>query len=663
MSRGSEADLALEYSRGVIAIRGTRIQQIAKNYISEVPSSAVNCKLARDGQRGNEIEFHCTVFTPSELQNISTTAVLDHSATIDVHDMGLSVIKVDRVQAWYVVLYSPPLQALRSQFGLPEKDLHITLGFEHSDPHGHPHGNTLVKSICLWNQPEESVRALRSMPPSPSPASYANHISAEQTRILMERCYLFAMQGLSSLPVLNPLAERARHTDSDKYTPSLSSAAVTQPTSYYIDLLRDISQHAQRHQLFSLSEQISVELLRRGFLFGLRLLVTTQLSRFHRIYIKELISFMPLKLNNLQGNKGGRVQIDERIRELNDLIMAGNSFLHEEEKRVLYFDPSQICVIMPHLPRNFSWVKLPMSAREDKEFSNIRYNFLLAGSAMPSKPEHALALYGVGIRHIITIHENPLPLAHPHEDCVLERHHVFCIDRQPLELHEMDKMTGLMHRILNPASPTSASPSGILVHCLGGVGRTNTLIISYLMKYAGNSMNGKSLPIPAQEVIDSVSAQRKTLLSQTQVTFLKQVWWRAISADRIDGKQEEDGEIALKSEGYEESSLPIEEVEPELGDAKFINALLRSLSFPPVILLGGLPGSGKSTLSRALVSTYPEHFVHINRDVMRGKGEVDRHFADFMQSYKRGGSKKVLLVDATHVIRAKRDEWIQAMSG
>ncbi|RYH15957.1 AAA family ATPase [archaeon] len=690
MSDCSQQDIHLEYCRGVIAIRGQKIQQIAKNYIADVPYSAVNSKLARDGRRGNEIEFHATIFIPSELQNLDVQAILDQSCAVDVHDIGLSVVKVNRIQAWYVVLYSPPLQALRSQFGLPEKDLHITLGFEHSDPNGHPHGNTLVKSICLWNKPEEGVRALRCMPPPTTTLTYANHISAEQIRILLEQCYLYAMQGLSVLPILNALAEWARHKESDKYTPILPSLPTLHstatpiptphPTSYYINLLRDISQHAQRQQLFSLAEQISVELLRLGFLFGLRLYITIQLTRFHRMNIKELISLMPLKLNNLQGSKGGHMQIDERIREMNELLMAGNAFMHEEEKRVFYFNSCQACVIMPHLPRNFSWVKLPVPGRDGREVSAMRYNFLLAGSAMPSKPEHVLALYGVGIRHIITIHESPLLLAHPYEGCMLERHHVFCIDRQPLELKEMDRMTSLMHSILSPTSTSTSTPTvspwGILVHCLGGVGRTNTLIISYLMKYTGEvtreegegkvgCANPLLLPLPAQEVIESVSAQRKTLLSHTQITFLKQVWWREIAEGRAkEGEDEGEGGEGkvLKSEGNADEGLE-GQAEPQRGDNRFIVSLLRSLSFPPVILLGGLPGSGKSTLSRALLTTYPDHFVHINRDVMRGKGEVDRQFADFMQAHKRGGSKRVLLLDATHVTRAKRDEWIQAMSG
>ena len=94
------------------------------NRIDDFATFAQN-RLDRDGQ-----DYHVTVVSPPEYAN------LPQSAQDDLVDTPISLILSDishvqcgEAQDWYISVQSPKIDYLRSRYGLPSKDLHVTLGF------------------------------------------------------------------------------------------------------------------------------------------------------------------------------------------------------------------------------------------------------------------------------------------------------------------------------------------------------------------------------------------------------------------------------------------------------------------------------------------------------------------------------------------------------
>jgi hypothetical protein len=118
-----------------------------------------------------------------------------------------------------------------------------------------------------------------------------------------------------------------------------------------------------------------------------------------------------------------------------------------------------------------------------------------------------LAIRAVGIRSIITIHESPLPgsIQKYAESLGIACFHFEVEDRYPPSIEQtleccklieerikydfnIDELTSLKIDSLNASNKAKEysnalvdSSHGVLIHCLGGVGRTNTIIIAYIM--------------------------------------------------------------------------------------------------------------------------------------------------------------------------------------
>ena len=132
----------------------------------------------------------------------------------------------------------------------------------------------------------------------------------------------------------------------------------------------------------------------------------------------------------------------------------------------------------------------------------------IAGSARPGR-------YGVldrdlafvraqGIRHIINLCEDPLELPAAHRDhlCV---HHVPVLDGHPPTDHDMEQVRASVQRAMAQNQP-------VLIHCMGGVGRTATVIAVLLMELGDLSL---------EESLDNLRQVGRFTQSMTQYEFLK----------------------------------------------------------------------------------------------------------------------------------------------
>ncbi len=113
----------------------------------------------------------------------------------------------------------------------------------------------------------------------------------------------------------------------------------------------------------------------------------------------------------------------------------------------------------------------------------------LAGSAIPTSIKEIDWVIEQGVKSIVTIREEPLD-----DDWIKNVNylHVMSNDMGVPEFDDLTFAVDFIHRRLNDKEP-------VMVHCLAGLGRTGTILASYLVKYENMS---------ADEAIEKVREMR-----------------------------------------------------------------------------------------------------------------------------------------------------------
>eukprot|EP01033_Poteriospumella_lacustris_P000920 gene920-662_t len=343
-----------------------------------------------------------------------------------------------------------------------------------------------------------------------------------------------------------------------------------------MERLRELGKLAMQWKAYTVCGNVGWFLLQSGFLFGLRLVLTSMVHNNRTIDMEHLKARFPMDITpTLKTMDADKVW--KNLVELNKMVLARG---YQRIDKCLVFCLKDKHLELLSLPRNFSWVTVPGEAFEDDSVPVDK--FLLAGCAFPGNADHMLAMFYVGIRRIITIHEGPLP--------------------QKLQI-----------------TPHSMS-------------------------------FGKTYPRDAE-------AEQQLAMEFTHIAC----------ADRTPPtrRQVQDDVIPVIHQHVSQREVPSSA--PSMSVREY-QKLAQALKLPPVLMLCGLPASGKSTFAKALVAAQPEFFVRVNRDEMRGKGEVDRALAAALQPYlktlngrKAPATTRCIVIDNCHVTATKRREWFEAV--
>jgi atypical dual specificity phosphatase len=505
------------------------------------------------------IHFHVTVAASYECNGrdaeIAELLKAQSSSTFQILPVAIGSVKNSSSEAFYCIVYCGNAMAIRRSLGLDLKHLHITLGFVGSDVHDR----------------KKSLENVTKTLPLQSLILLSDGITKHQNARTMDDI---------ALSVIRYLVRQLM--DCDCIQASGESEVMTQ--------LKHICKCIMnRIEAADIVFSVARYLLDRGYLLGLRAMIESSIVCQRKLDFSDILPFqLPA-----EGMIKGEQQLLRSLISINKRLegrFIAQSISVEKPTNLLgtYF-----------LPRNFSFV------------NHGRCQRLLAGSAIPTKLAQICALYGIGVKVIITLHEEPLCslLSEPALRMYgINTHHYNVVDRTPLTLKQLEEVCCLI-------ASYHKKNEVVHIHCQGGVGRTIMAIIAYLMSQHS---------ISASEAKLIVESQRKVLMDDSQLEALKKWWIKCSSVSSID-----DG------------------------------TRMTTRSMPPLIILVGYAASGKSTFATGLVETYPNQFQRINRDEMRGKGEIDAKFSDVLKKNSRGATVTAV-VDMCNLTLEARKVWLDA---
>lgn len=259
------------------------------------------------------------------------------------------------------------------------------------------------------------------------------------------------------------------------------------------------------------------------------------------------------------------------------------------------------------LPRFFRWI--------------VPYFLSVMSTPRHERDIDALASPHIGIRHIITLtEEEPLP-----EEWFLNKPvshtHLPVENYQPPSIEQVD----LFFRLMNDPAKTPC-----MVHCGGGKGRAGTMIACYLAVYGFQSPTAQEWTQPcmtANEAVEKLRHLRPGSIETPQQErfvhkFVSAVWKRQYSLPPLPAEPEG---IPLEIEGQLDGNIDL-------------------------IMLCGLPGSGKSHLAK-MMSTRDERWTIISQDEIRSRDICERVIG-------RPGQYSKVILDRCNPVREDRKQWL-----
>ncbi|KAG7094138.1 hypothetical protein E1B28_007750 [Marasmius oreades] len=286
-----------------------------------------------------------------------------------------------------------------------------------------------------------------------------------------------------------------------------------------------------------------------------------------------------------------------------------------ESRDRFYFPRSSPKLTFHKLPRFFRWM--------------IPYH--LAVMSTPRNEEDITLLAAIGIRHVLTLtEETPLPQTWFANNPTITNTFLPVRNYHPPSIEQMDIVMRLMQEESNLP---------LLVHCGGGKGRAGTVIACYIAAFGFNKPKPGHVQahpeISAGEAIETIRKLRPGSIETSQQEDFVAKWCKTIWKRQSVYPPEVD---------LEPPPCPVE-IEGQL-DTK--NA--------DMFMLVGLPGAGKSWLSRSLLVRDPQSWIRISQDDSGSRASCETQIGYTPKSGQR------VIVDRCNTSLADRKQWLSLAS-
>ena len=296
---------------------------------------------------------------------------------------------------------------------------------------------------------------------------------------------------------------------------------------------------------------------------------------------------------------------------------------------------NRVCVSGYEMPRNFSWI-VPL---------------FLSGMSTPKSRDDIVALERLGIKTVITLtEEEPLPTEW-FSGTEVENHFWPVTNYYPPCVGHADKFIEMIVTSLE-----SPKAGGTIVHCGGGKGRAGSLLAIYMLRFGlsvpprpcGQCREKPALwcsdsecafgTYPAMNAAEVIALLREmrpgSIETERQERFLAEysstMYKRMASQKRVMGIMEEESTVPgmLKVEG-----------DPNMR--------------PRLIILMGLPGSGKSSFAQTM-EKYSTNWLRLSQDDMGGRDAFERSLGPALKSMGRSMS---VILDRCNPTCDERMRW------
>lgn len=547
------------FARGIMYLQITN--DLVESFLDSYPDIKNN-KIFQNGsinrKKRDDGNYHLTIIEPHEMKaltknNISVDSIEEY---VDLCMIGIGSVQTNASSCIYIVCISEHLNKFRDSLGLKYKDLHVTLGFTESDIH------SVDKSLktLIYYDPKIIIDHINEMMHLKTLLNYHN-ISIQWFLETNDQRFYETQNNISlilmnSLEFGHPIHRLATYFLVNKESMYL-------PVLFYESKYSSKQSHSGKLSHLEIHEKFSEKI------------------RKHQLIVQD-----------------SDAQIVEKTLNVLNFPLTNNiKWLYElccERSRTYYWYNYSL------KNKSFHWYESP------RNFSFVTEN--LSGSSVPDNENFIDFFHQIGIDQIVTLMETPL--SDPVTDKIKShkiKYSFFPVDdRTPPSL---DQMRSIIKLIQNG--------NKTVIHCRGGVGRTATILIAYLITL-GKTRAESTLMLQ----------KRRTILSSGQEDFLKE--WVSTCATWINPN--------LSDNSSENSTTINKKFAPKM-------------KLPSLIMLVGLPASGKTTFSK----TIEDQIIgiqRINQDEIRTKGKCEDLFS------KHTKSTQTVILDRCNLSVSERKYWL-----